>query len=72
MSVTDRKIFLSNVTRGVIKNQIMDRRGNIIEISPSIEVRLKSLDLLNKMELLYQTEESEKDTPKSSSSEMIL
>ena len=60
MSVEDRRIFLSQVIGGKIKNEIINKSGDIIEIEASIETKLKSVDLLNKMDLLYS--DNSKDT----------
>lgn len=60
MSVEDRRIFLSQVIAGKIKNEIINKSGDIIEIEASIETKLKSVDLLNKMDLLYN--DNSKDT----------
>lgn len=60
MSVEDRRIFLSQVIAGKIKNEIINKSGDILEIEASIETKLKSVDLLNKMDLLYN--DNSKDT----------
>ena len=60
MTVEDRRIFLSQIISGKIKNQIVSKTGDIIETEASIETKLKSVDLLNKMDLLYN--ENNKDT----------
>lgn len=53
ISVEDRKLFLSNVIRGLVCNKVLNKNGEIVELDANIEVKLKSLDLLNKMESLY-------------------
>lgn len=60
MTVEDRRIFLSQIISGKIKNQIVSKTGDIIETEASIETKLKSVDLLNKMDLLYN--ENKTDT----------
>lgn len=60
MTVEDRRIFLSQIISGKIKNQVVSKTGDIIETEASIETKLKSVDLLNKMDLLYN--ENNKDT----------
>ena len=60
MTVEDRRIFLSQIISGKIKNQVVSKSGDIIETEASIETKLKSVDLLNKMDLLYN--ENKTDT----------